>query len=287
MKTSGTDLAWGPPADAIDAADSAYQAKGRDALRLVCKIGTLYSHGISILLLLALAAVGITSVLAIDTQQAEQELIILTNVDRTSNGVPALVPDEALKDVARFRSEDMVTRDYFSHLIPPDGHQVFDILKQRGISYLRAGENLARNNSPDHITVQTVEQAFLNSPSHRAILLCPDYTNLGTGVAEGAEGLKVYTVLFTQVSPEAPAPATPTASSTPEPVPTSLPSAVTTPEDQVASASPTSGPTATATLMPSPTPTPWPTRVELSPARSIGLIQQIVRRILSLFLNLG
>ncbi|HEM60668.1 MAG TPA: hypothetical protein ENO24_00085 [Chloroflexi bacterium] len=287
MKTSSTDLAWGPPAGAIDATAPAHQAKGRHALRLVCKIGTLHGRRISLLLLLALAAVGITSALAFDPQQAEQELIILTNVDRTSNGVPALVPDQALEDVARFRSEDMVTRNYFSHLIPPDGHQVFDILKQRGINYLRAGENLARNNSPDHITVQTVEQAFMNSPRHRAILLCPDYTNLGTGVAEGAEGLKVYTVLFTQVSSEAPATATPTATPTPEPIPTSPPSAVTTPEDQVASASPTPAPTATAASIPSPTPTPWPTRVELSPARSIGLIQQIVRRILSLFLNLG
>ena len=107
-----------------------------------------------------LALLGAAAVLAIDPRQAEEELVVLTNVDRTSNGVQALMPDDALRGVARFRSEDMVTRGYFSHSIPPDGHQVFDILDARGIRYLRAGENLGRNNSPDYVTVQTVEQAF-------------------------------------------------------------------------------------------------------------------------------
>jgi uncharacterized protein YkwD len=258
-----------------------------EARRLAGRLRRPCSVWASLLLLGVLAALAVTSALAIEPQQAEQELIVLTNVDRTSNGVSALVPDETLKGVARFRSEDMVARNYFSHLIPPDGHQVFDILKQRGISYLRAGENLARNNSPDYITVQTVEQAFMNSPSHRAVLLCPDYTNLGTGVAEGDEGMKVYTVLFTQVPPTAPATATPTASPTSEPTATPAPAATATSPAQVATASPTIAPPATATAVPSPTPTPWPTRVELQPARSVGLIEQIVRRILFLFLNLG
>jgi len=230
------------------------------------------------------------SVVAIDPPQAEQELIVLTNVDRTSNGVPALLPDDSLKGVARFRSEDMVTRGYFSHLIPPDGHQVFDILDQRGIRYLRAGENLGRNNAPDYITVQTVEQAFMNSPRHRAILLWPGYTNLGTGVAESGEGMKMYTVLFTQAPlavAASPATATPTPSPSLEPTWTPVPSATATQEAQVSSPTPTATASATATLTPSPTFTPSSTRVELAPARSMGLIEQIVRRILSLFLNLG
>lgn len=243
-----------------------------------------------LLLLGALLALATASVVAIDPPQAEEELIILTNVDRTSNGVSALVPDDALKRVARFRSEDMIARGYFSHLIPPEGHQVFDILDERGVPYLRAGENLGRNNSPDYITVQTVEQAFMNSPRHRSILLWPGYTNLGTGVAEGGEGMKVYTVLFTQAPPGARAPqatATPTPRPSPEPTGTPVPSATGTQSFQV------STPTLTATASAAATPTPCPTfspssaRVELPPARSMGLIEQIVRRILSVFLNLG
>jgi hypothetical protein len=248
------------------------------------------SLGFRLLLLGGLAALATASVMAIDPRQAEEELIVLTNVDRTSNGVPALVPDDALKGVARFRSEDMVTRGYFSHLIPPEGHQVFDILDERGIPYLRAGENLGRNNSPDYITVQTVEQAFMNSPRHRAILLWPGYTNLGTGVAESGEGMKVYTVLFTQAPPgvaASQATATPTPSPSAEPTGTPVPSATATQETEVSSPTLTATASATVTLAPSPTFTPSSTRVELAPARSMGLIEQIVRRILSLFLNLG
>ncbi len=246
--------------------------------------------GFGLLLLVGLSAVATASVVAIDPPQAEEQLIILTNVDRTSNGVSALVPDDALKGVARFRSEDMIARGYFSHYIPPEGRQVFDILDERGVPYLRAGENLGRNNAPEYITVQTVEQAFMNSPRHRAILLWPGYTNLGTGVAEGSQGIKVYTVLFTQAPPGTPAPqatATPTPRPSPERTGTSIPSATATQDLQVTT------PTLTATASAAATPTPCPTfspssaRVELPPARSTGLIEQIVRRILSLFLNLG
>ncbi|NIN69005.1 MAG: hypothetical protein GTO63_30830, partial [Anaerolineae bacterium] len=93
---------------------------------------------------------------------------------------------------------------------------------------LLESENLGRNNSADYITVQTVEQAFLNSPRHRAILLWPGYTNLGTGVAESGEGMKVYTVLFTQAPPgvaASQATATPAQSPSAEPTGTPVPSA--------------------------------------------------------------
>ncbi len=241
-------------------------------------------------LLGALLALATASVVAIDPPQAEEELIILTNVDRTSNGVSALVPDDALGGVARFRSEDMVARGYFSHFIPPEGRQVFDILDERGVPYLRAGENLGRNNSPDYITVQTVEQAFMNSPRHRAILLWPGYTNLGTGVAEGGEGMKVYTVLFTQAPSGVPAPqATPTPTPRPSAAPTgtSIPPAAATQGFQVSTPTLTAMASAVATPTSCPTFSPSSARVELPPARSMGLIEQIVRRILSLFLNLG
>lgn len=261
-----------------------------------------------LLLLGLLALLGTSAVVAIDQGQAEEELIILTNVDRTSNGVPALLPDDSLRSVARFRSEDMVARNYFSHNIPPDGHLVFAELDARGIRYLRAGENIGRTNQPDYLAVGTVEQAFMNSPQHRAILLWPGYTSLGTGAAARSDGMKVYTVLFTQApspaptqqvmettlpSPiatveqatESPSPrATPQPSSTPAQFPSPVEHVLPT---VVSSASPTTEPSATAGAIPSPTSSPPSGRVELSLPRAVGLIEQIIRSILSLFLNLG
>lgn len=255
-----------------------------------------------------LAILGTAAVLGIDQEEAEQELIILTNVDRTSNGVPALLPDDALGEVARFRSEDMVTRGYFSHYIPPDGHLVFAELDARGIQYLRAGENLGRTSEPEYVAVETVEQAFMNSPQHRVVLLWPGYTNLGTGAAGSGEGMKVYTVLFTQASSplaaeqvtEKPtAGPTATVDQTAEPPghgataePPSTPMAFPTPVEQVRatlvpSPSATVVQSPTVAAMPSPSRSPSGARVELALPRSVGLIEQIVRRILSLFLNLG
>jgi uncharacterized protein YkwD len=246
-----------------------------------------------------LAVLGTAAVLGIDQEEAEQELIILTNVDRTSNGVPALLPDDALGEVARFRSEDMVTRSYFSHYIPPDGHLVFAELDARGIQYLRAGENIGRTNKPEYVAVETVEQAFMNSPQHRAVLLWPGYTNLGTGAAGSGEAMKVYTVLFTQApSPLAAEQVTekptagPTATVDQTAEPPSTPMAFPTPVEQVRatlvpSPSATVVQSPTVAAMPSPSRSPSGARVELALPHSVGLIEQIVRRILSLFLNLG
>jgi len=48
----------------------------------------------------------------------ESELITLTNQARASNGLPALKVDSALTSIARWRSKDMIVRDYFDHAIP-------------------------------------------------------------------------------------------------------------------------------------------------------------------------
>src|SRR2546428_385155 len=58
----------------------------------------------------------------------ERDLVALTNVDRTSNGLNALIEDDSLVGVSRERSQDMLDRDYFSHEIPPNGEKVFAVL---------------------------------------------------------------------------------------------------------------------------------------------------------------
>src|SRR5262245_29723482 len=71
--------------------------------------------------------------LAIDRDHAANELFALTNLSRTSNGLPALARDPRLTSVAASRSEDMILRNYFSHTIPPDGRTVVDILESLGV----------------------------------------------------------------------------------------------------------------------------------------------------------
>src|SRR5687768_1549534 len=71
----------------------------------------------------------------------ETMAIDLVNADRVANGLPALEFDPGLATVARWRSEDMAARQYFSHDI--GGYQVFQVLRDHGITYRVAGENLA------------------------------------------------------------------------------------------------------------------------------------------------
>ena len=63
----------------------------------------------------------------LDVRGAAAQLFALTNLDRTSNGRRALLPDDRLSTMATSRAEDMIARDYFSHQIPPSGITVVDL----------------------------------------------------------------------------------------------------------------------------------------------------------------
>jgi uncharacterized protein YkwD len=147
-------------------------------------------------LLLALAPLPVTVGLTANPDpNLERELLALTNVDRTSNGLGSLLPEERLIDVARRRSDDMLTRNYFSHTIPPSGEKVYVMLDQQGVDYQLAGENLAWNNAGTSASVQKAEMDFMNSPTHRANVLKPGYTDIGIGAIPGADRI-MFTVLF-------------------------------------------------------------------------------------------
>ena len=138
---------------------------------------------------------------AIEPKAAAVELISLTNISRTSNGLHALLQDTRLNVVAIGRSEDMIRREYFSHSIPPNDTTVVDTLESLGVRFVAAGENIAWNTALDFGTVQGASEDFMNSLHHRQNLLDPRWNRLGAGAAQGGEkNRKMYTVLFLQVS---------------------------------------------------------------------------------------
>ena len=127
---------------------------------------------------------------------AEQQLFGLTNQARASAGLPALRWDSTLAGIARGRSQDMATRDYFSHNIPPTGEMVFDVMDQQGYCYRLAGENIGWNNYPDDQATDVVQTDFMNSPEHRQNIMGPAWKVAGVGAYKLADGRKFYTVLF-------------------------------------------------------------------------------------------
>lgn len=120
----------------------------------------------------------------------EQQMINLVNQSRQQNGLPALKADNQLSEIARIKSKDMIDKNYFSHNSPTYGSP-FDMLKNFGVSYIKAGENIAGNQ-----TVEKAHEALMNSPGHRANILNSEYTHIGIGIQKGGNYGNMFTQIF-------------------------------------------------------------------------------------------
>ncbi|SER34766.1 uncharacterized protein, YkwD family [Gracilibacillus ureilyticus] len=116
-----------------------------------------------------------------ELSQFEQQVVALTNAERQKQGLAPLKIDTELSKVARVKSQDMATNGYFSHNSPTYGSP-FDMMKQFGINYRTAGENIAKGQqSPEEVV-----KAWMNSEGHRANILNANFTHIGVGyVANG------------------------------------------------------------------------------------------------------
>lgn len=114
----------------------------------------------------------------------EIQLFNLINSERTKHGLAVLKANNAVADVARAHSKDMADNNYFDHN-NLKGQSPFTRLRNGGISYLAAGENIAIN-----VSVPNAHQAFMNSAGHRANILSRDYTDVGVGIVH--KGSRLY-----------------------------------------------------------------------------------------------
>lgn len=108
--------------------------------------------------------------------QFVQQVIDLTNGQRSKNGLPALKADTQLNGVAQKKSADMQQKNYFSHTSPTYGSP-FDMMRDFGVTYKSAGENIAQGQR----TPQEVVNAWMNSEGHRKNILSRDFTHIGVG----------------------------------------------------------------------------------------------------------
>jgi uncharacterized protein YkwD len=152
----------------------------------------------------------------IDTVELENEIIELTNAQRSKHGVRALSIDDRLIELARNHSQDMVQRNYFSHN-SPEGNDPTDRAELQGFrcekrvgDYIYAGvaENIFQNNLYDGYTTlngatssydwntmneiaQSTVQGWMESPGHKENILDRTYDGIGIGVTI-SENDKVY-----------------------------------------------------------------------------------------------
>jgi uncharacterized protein YkwD len=93
-----------------------------------------------------------------------------------------------LNALAQYRAQDMIDRDYFSH-VPLDG-----LLAQFGAPWTAWGENIAWR-APSG-SMQDFHGMFMASSGHSSNITNPGYRRLGIGIAAG-NGKLIVVEVFT------------------------------------------------------------------------------------------
>jgi uncharacterized protein YkwD len=163
---------------------------------------------------------------------AEATLWQLLNGARVNNGLAPLQSHGTLVSLARWRSSDMLAKDYFSHTIAGCGCLVYPYYDGNGLSYDWAGENIGWNSGlDDSYSPVRVHEKFMASPGHRVNVLDGRFTHGGIGAAAAdnkmfqgyVQNTRMYTELFMQARAAAPPPPPP-APVAPAPAPPPPPS---------------------------------------------------------------
>ncbi len=117
---------------------------------------------------------------ALSSSVSAGNILELTNFSRQAYGLKALQNNVLLEKAAQAKAEDMLKNQYFSHN-SPGGALPWDFIKAQGYNYIIAGENLAIN----FYNSESLENAWMNSPGHKANILNHDFEDIGIGVAQG------------------------------------------------------------------------------------------------------
>ncbi|TVY02380.1 hypothetical protein FPZ45_06960 [Cohnella terricola] len=115
-----------------------------------------------------------------DSSQFASQVLDLVNQERSKAGLSALSMDDKLSKMAMAKAQDMFNNKYFDHNSPTHGSP-FDMMKEYGITYNSAGENIA-NGQPSPTQVM---HDWMNSPGHKANIMNNSYTHIGIAYYNG------------------------------------------------------------------------------------------------------
>lgn len=145
---------------------------------------------VTLLMAVTMVALGAVS-------YATEDLLALTNADRSRNGLASLTIVSDLQAYAQGWAEEMMRAGQVSH-----SADLAAVTNSRVV-----GENVGQGP-----VLSDIESAFMASPAHRANILLPDFSEAGVGVVwDGVEHFYVA-VIFRQATTAAaplPAPAEP------------------------------------------------------------------------------
>jgi len=119
-------------------------------------------------------------VLGISYSISSQDLLTLVNKEREARSLSSLKMNDQLSAAAAGKADHMFANNYWAHFAP-DGTSPWYFIKSAGYSYVYAGENLAKGFTSSTDAVE----AWMNSPTHKANILSPQYEDMGFAIKEG------------------------------------------------------------------------------------------------------
>jgi uncharacterized protein YkwD len=120
-------------------------------------------------------------------------LVSATNTERLRSGIAALVQDSRLAQAAQWQAEQCASVGEVAHILPQARYpRPEDRLAAAGYSWSAYGENLARG----HRTPEAAIDGWMRSSEHRANILDPAFTQIGTGFATDSSGRSYYVQVF-------------------------------------------------------------------------------------------
>ncbi|HEU4726885.1 MAG TPA: CAP domain-containing protein [Kofleriaceae bacterium] len=126
-------------------------------------------------------------------EEAERRVLASVNHDRVAAGLPALLWDDRVAEVARSHSEEMRRTHVVAHISPTTGSAA-DRVRAASIRTGVVLENVARAYG-----VNEAYQGLMNSPGHRANIMSGVATHIGIGVVFGEEVSGRREMFITQV----------------------------------------------------------------------------------------
>ena len=122
------------------------------------------------------------------------KMLNMINAVRAEQGLLLLSLNSTLCTVASSQSNDMLTRNYFSHTTP-EGKNIFIILQENGIGYRAAGENIQHSYPASNASAEMYFNNWMNSSAHRENILNGNFSQIGIGFGS-KDGWFVSTLVF-------------------------------------------------------------------------------------------
>ena len=126
-----------------------------------------------------------------DAIRLEDQAFQLVNLERAEAGLPPVVIDPALQKIAAGYACRMIEEGFFGHRDPASEYGPGERAMIGKYSFFAVGENLAAGQE----TAADVMRVWMESPSHKAIILDDRWSELGMAVRLGG----LYSIYWVQV----------------------------------------------------------------------------------------